>query len=149
MAADPDLETKRGGATLDAIRIDPVHELTVPFVGAAASRSKERALGLIANAGGTEIFVQVGFELVVGGHSVALAAFFVEAHPPLYKSVSFSRSGFSRLGFHRCRRESRRPLIFRNDATVSAIRFRGCGPACRDRPWPCARARATACGRAR
>jgi hypothetical protein len=34
------------------------------------------------DAGGAQIFVEEGFELVVGGHFVALAAFFVEAHPP-------------------------------------------------------------------
>jgi hypothetical protein len=38
--------------------------------------------GSVGDAGGFDVFVEIGFELVVGRHLMALAAFFVETDPP-------------------------------------------------------------------
>ena len=83
MAADFDACAEIGGAPLDhAPGIDAVHGGVGEDTGAADRGAKQGALVLAREAGGADVFVEEGFELVVGRHFVALAAFFVEADPP-------------------------------------------------------------------
>ncbi len=46
-----------------------------------AEGGKERQLGLADTTGGLQIGLQIGFEIVLAGHGVELAALFVEPHP--------------------------------------------------------------------
>ena len=59
-----------------------MHRLGREFAGPAAGGAEEGPLTVVADAGGGEIFVDKGVELVVRRHFVALAAFFVQPYPP-------------------------------------------------------------------
>ncbi len=44
--------------------------------------AEEGALAFLANAGGLDVSIEVGFEIVVRRHLMALAAFLVQTDPP-------------------------------------------------------------------
>ena len=50
--------------------------------GLADARAEQGPFAVIADAGRGEVVVDVGLELVVRRHLVALAAFLVQPHPP-------------------------------------------------------------------
>ena len=50
--------------------------------GAPARGAEEGVLLRLASPAASQIGVEIGFEIVMRRHLVALAAFFVEAHPP-------------------------------------------------------------------
>jgi hypothetical protein len=58
-------------------------------------RSTSGTLGVAADAGGVEIGVQVGFEIMVGGQFMALAVFLVQPDPPPFASTRRARSGLA------------------------------------------------------
>ena len=60
------------------IGVDAVHQLASQFTGSAARGAQQGAFAIVADAGGGEIFVDEGFELVMHQHFVALAAFLVD-----------------------------------------------------------------------
>jgi len=96
MAADLDLHAEVGGAALDhAPGIHPVHRCGRECAGASYRGAEQGALRLVADAGGAQIFVEEGFEFVVGRHLVALTAFLVQAYPPALAA------GVVVLDFHR------------------------------------------------
>jgi hypothetical protein len=83
VAADLDLHAEFRGAALDhAPGVDPVHRPRRECAGAADGRAEQGTLFVVGDAGGTEVFIEEGFELVVRRHFVALAAFLVKADPP-------------------------------------------------------------------
>jgi hypothetical protein len=83
VAADLDLHAELGRAALDhAPSVYPVHCRLRKRAGAADCGAEQGALGVPDHVGGTEVFIKEGFELVMGRHFVALAAFFMEADPP-------------------------------------------------------------------
>jgi hypothetical protein len=83
VAADLDLHAELRGATLNhAPGIDAVHRRRSERAGAADSRAEQGTFVVAGDAGGTNVLVEEGFELVVRRHFVALAAFLVEADPP-------------------------------------------------------------------
>lgn len=83
MAIDPALQAHRGGAALDhAVGVDPVHGVLGQRAAVPHGRAEEGGLAAVPQCGGVEIGVQVRFEGVMRRHLVALAAFFVEPHPP-------------------------------------------------------------------
>ena len=55
---------------------------SVERAGAAGGGAEEGTLAVIADAGGLDIGVEIGFEIVVRRHLMALAAFFVQPDPP-------------------------------------------------------------------
>ena len=59
-----------------------VHRLVGQRAGAAGGGAEEGALAVVADAGRLDIGVEIGFELVVRRHLMALAAFLVQPHPP-------------------------------------------------------------------
>jgi hypothetical protein len=77
------VHAKLAGAALDhAPGVDPVHRRGRERAGAADGRAEQGTPFVAGDARGTEIFVEEGFELVMGRHFVALAAFLVQADPP-------------------------------------------------------------------
>jgi hypothetical protein len=80
VAADLDLHAELYGPALDhAPGIDPVHGRGRERAGARDGRAVQGTLFTAGDAGGTEVFIEEGFELAVRWHFVALAAFFVKA----------------------------------------------------------------------
>jgi hypothetical protein len=59
-----------------------MHGLAVQLTGPVAGGTEEGTFAILTDAGGLDVFVQKGFEVVVRRHLVVLAAFLVEAHPP-------------------------------------------------------------------
>ena len=57
------------------------HRAISQNAGAPDRRAKQRPIAIIGNFGGLEVVLQVSLEMVVAGHAVFLAAFFVEANP--------------------------------------------------------------------
>ena len=51
------------------------------LAGAAADRAEQRALRIVGEPAAVDIGMQVGFEIVMAGHLVALAALLVQPHP--------------------------------------------------------------------
>jgi hypothetical protein len=85
VAADLDLHAKLPGAALDhAPGVDPVHGRGRERAGAADRGAEQGALVVAGDAGGTNVLIEEGFELVMGRHLVALATFLVEADPPAF-----------------------------------------------------------------
>jgi hypothetical protein len=83
VTADLDLHAALAAAALDhASSVDAVHSVAGELAGATASRAEEGAPFVAGDAGGTNVLIEEGFELVVRRHLVSLAAFFVEADPP-------------------------------------------------------------------
>jgi hypothetical protein len=71
----PILTFEFAGAPLDhEPGVDPVHGGGGEFAGAADRGAEEGALVVPGHAGGADVFVEVGFELVVRRHLVLLAA---------------------------------------------------------------------------
>src|SRR5580704_2985192 len=60
---------------------DPVHRRGRERAGAAHGRAEQGAPFVAGDTGGTNVFIEEGFELVVRRHFVALAAFFVQSDP--------------------------------------------------------------------
>jgi len=53
-------------------------------VSASARRAEEGRLLCLEDLGRLQISVKIGLQVVMAGHFVALAAFFVQAHPPAF-----------------------------------------------------------------
>jgi hypothetical protein len=69
------LESSFGSTAADhPIGVDTVHRLASEHAGFAARGAEEGTFAVTADTGGGEIFVEIGFELVVRRHLVALAA---------------------------------------------------------------------------
>jgi hypothetical protein len=82
VAADLDLHAELHGAALDHTPgVNPMHRRGRERVGAPDGRAEQGALGVPDHVGGAEVFIEEGFELVMGRHFVALAAFLVEPDP--------------------------------------------------------------------
>jgi hypothetical protein len=83
MAAELVLETGLGRAPADhAKSVDPVHRRHGQDTGSTDCRAEEGAFGLVADSGRGDVRVEIGFEVMVRRHLVALTAFFVKPHPP-------------------------------------------------------------------
>jgi hypothetical protein len=75
-----------------------VKEVTVVLqkvVHAMSGGAKEGALLVADDAGGADVFIEEGFELVMRRHLVALAAFLVQADPT---ALAAARRGLSARG---------------------------------------------------
>ena len=85
MAADLAARAEIGGAALDhAIGVDTVHRFVRRRAGAPSRRAEEGSLAAVADSGRLDISVEIGFEIVVRRHLVALASFFMQPHPPAF-----------------------------------------------------------------
>ena len=83
MAADPYFRSEIGGAALDhAPGVDAVHRVLGQRAGASHGGAEQGSLAGVADFGRLDVRVEIGFESVMRRHLVALAAFFVQAHPP-------------------------------------------------------------------
>jgi len=51
------------------------------LAAAPLARAEERPLAVLADAGGGDVLLQIAIQIVMGGHLVFLAAFFVKPHP--------------------------------------------------------------------
>jgi hypothetical protein len=76
VSRDAGARAEFGGAALDhAPGVDPVHGRGGERAGAAGGRAEEGSLARVANAGRLDIGVEIGFEIVMRRHLMALAAF--------------------------------------------------------------------------
>jgi hypothetical protein len=92
MAADPHPHPEIIGAALDhAPGVDAVHRFFRQYASATGGRAEQGSLAVLTDAGGLD----VGFEFVMRRHFVALAAFFVQAHPPGVIAESSRKSTLS------------------------------------------------------
>ena len=83
MAADLDGNAKFGRSSLDhAPGVDAVHWRVGQRAGAANGRAEQGSLAGVAETGRLDISVEIGFEIVMRGHFMALAAFLMQPHPP-------------------------------------------------------------------
>src|SRR5271166_6760321 len=83
VATDAGLQASRSSAALNHVPgIDAVHRSLRQQPRATERRAEEGRLAGVANPGGLGVFVEIGFEVVMRRHLVALAAFFVQSHPP-------------------------------------------------------------------
>ena len=74
-----------GCAPLDhAVGVDPVHRFLGQRIRFPVRAAEEGRPDIAADAGGSNVFIQKLFQLVVRRHFVALAAFFVKAQPPAF-----------------------------------------------------------------
>ena len=85
VTADPDGHAELGGAALDhPVCVDAVHRRGGERASAADGGAEEGALARVAEAGGLDVFIEEGFELVMRRHLVALAAFLMQTDPPAF-----------------------------------------------------------------
>src|SRR3954447_26361383 len=84
VAPDPRPKAERRRAALHhAVRIDAMHWLVRQFTGAIRrSGTEEGTLASVADAGSVDVGVEIGFEIMVRWHFVALAAFLMQPDPP-------------------------------------------------------------------
>src|SRR6266851_7215679 len=83
MAPELDPEPGFGGAAADhAIGVDAVHRRVAEAAGPAERAAEEGGLAVVTDAGRHKVVIDVGLELVVRRHFMALAAFLMEAEPP-------------------------------------------------------------------
>jgi len=76
-----------------AVGVDAVHRVRSERIASADRGPEERALIVPTNPGREEVFVDIGFELVMCWHLVALAALLVKPQPPaLTQSLTAFRS---------------------------------------------------------
>src|SRR5208337_4699126 len=83
MAPDPDSRAEIGSAALDhAPCVDTVHRLVGQRAGATGGGAEQGSLAVVADDGGLNVGIKVGFEIVMRRHFMALAAFLVQPDPP-------------------------------------------------------------------
>ena len=82
MIADPGLDAGAGGAPADhGVGIGLGQGRPGELAGRAADGAKQRPLGIGGDPAVVKIGVQIGFEIVVARHLVALAALLAQPHP--------------------------------------------------------------------
>jgi hypothetical protein len=97
MTSDFDLHAKPRRAALDhPPRVNPIHRFLGQFACAADGGTEQGGFGRVTQAGHLYIGVEIGFQVVVRGHLVPLAAFLVQADPPALAGTAAS-SGVMRL----------------------------------------------------
>ena len=76
MAADPDPRPEIGGAALDhSPGVDAVHRLFGQRADAAGGGAEQESLAFVADAGGLNVSIKIGFEIVMRGHLGRLPPF--------------------------------------------------------------------------
>jgi hypothetical protein len=59
-----------------------MHRLVGQYVRPAAGRTEEGGVAGVTDAGSFYVGIEIGFQVVMRRHLVALPAFFMQAHPP-------------------------------------------------------------------
>jgi hypothetical protein len=58
------------------------HRVVGQCIGAAGGGAEQGSLAIIADAGGLDVSIEVGFEIVMRRHLMTLAAFLMQTNPP-------------------------------------------------------------------
>ena len=131
-----------GGAALDhAPGVDAVHRLVGQRAGAAGGGAEQGSLAAVADSGRLDIGVEIGFEIVMRRHLMALAAFLMQTHPPALAVgvVVLDAHGDDRAdagegeGHHRNQRSIAQADHGRHIDAVQQLR----APVRRSAPWSC------------